>query len=374
MAVTLMPMTLAGALLGQLLGRERFHRLAIATVTMAGARLVSGLVAAAAGWGLSGALAALALATILVVLGMCFLADVPEWWRRRVRLAVADLRDLAGAAGGVAAFLVLTNVDSVLARHHLPAATSGIYVLGALFAKAGLWGPQFIAVVAFPRLAGPDRDRLLRRAALATAGFGLLIAVGGGSGRGPLVRIVSGDEYSARRGYAPAFALLGTVFALVNLGLLAHVAASGDVVHEAAVVGRGGRGRCRHPVAARLGGSDRGGLQRRRRGPGRRRLAPCDPSVAGARVRCELDLQHSGDAEWARQIEPAIGKEVPQRVHDRRPRRTRSRGGRAGHGPPPRRRQRRSPREPRPELTSGSRPERFGGLRNVECPSPSAPP
>lgn len=223
-AVTLMPMTLAGALLGQLLGRERFHRLALATVTMAGARLVSGLVAAAAGWGLSGALAALALATVLVVLGMCFLADVAEWWRRRGWLAVADLRDLAGAAGGVAAFLVLTNVDSVLARHHLPAATSGIYVLGSLFAKAGLWGPQFIAVVAFPRLAGPRRDRLLRRAALATAGFGLLIAAAAAVVAEPLVRIVSGDEYSAAARYAPAFALLGTLFALVNLGLLAHVA------------------------------------------------------------------------------------------------------------------------------------------------------
>jgi O-antigen/teichoic acid export membrane protein len=236
-SLTLLPMTLAGALLGQLLGRERFVALAVATVTMATARLVSGLVSAAAGWGLAGALAALAVATCLVVIGIAVLAKVPGWWGRQDGFRPADLRDLAAAAGGVAAFLVLTNLDSVLARHYLPAEDSGIYVLGTLFAKAGLWGPQFIAVVVFPKLSSDQRVGLYRRAAFATVIFGLLIALASAVLADALIGTVSGDDYLPAAGYAPLFALLGTVFAIVNLGLLANVAISAGLFTKLLWVG-----------------------------------------------------------------------------------------------------------------------------------------
>ena len=78
--------------------------------------------------------------------------------------------------------------------------------------------------MAFPRLAGPDRMRVFRRAAAATAAFGVLVAVACAALAEPLVRNVSGEEYLRAAVYAPVFALLGTMLALVNLGLMSSIA------------------------------------------------------------------------------------------------------------------------------------------------------
>lgn len=227
-ALTLLPITLAGAFLGHLLGSERFVRLAVATFAMASARLASGLLGAVLGWGLTGALAALAVATLAAVLLQAVLAAAPRWWRPREQQGRRHLTEVTTAAASVAAFLLLTNMDALLARHYLTADMSGIYVLGSLFAKAGLWGPQFVAVVVFPRLsAGGDHGSLYRRAAAATTGLGLLIAGLSAVFAKSLVTHVSGDEYLPATRYAVAFALLGTMFSLVHLAMVSNVALGG---------------------------------------------------------------------------------------------------------------------------------------------------
>ncbi|MEO7981555.1 MAG: hypothetical protein ABI807_11800 [Sporichthyaceae bacterium] len=222
---TLAPMTVAGALMGHLLGRQNFVRLAVATVMVSAARLVAALVTAVAGWGLTGALASLTVATAGATVLLARLADVPQWWRDTHAMWRRDLVDVARAAERVAAFLVLTNLDVLLARHYLPAHEAGIYAFGSLFAKAGLWGPQFFAVVAFPRLAAsPSPTRLYLATAGATAVFGAALVGAATLVAEPLIRALSGEEFVAAAAYAPGFALLGTAFALVNLSLVASVA------------------------------------------------------------------------------------------------------------------------------------------------------
>jgi O-antigen/teichoic acid export membrane protein len=192
------------------------------------ARFTCAVVTATAGWGVTGALASLAVATTGATFVLAWLADVPRWWRDVGGSVRRDLVEVARAAERVAAFLVLTNLDVLLARHYLSAQQAGIYAFASLFAKAGLWGPQFFAVVAFPRLASnPKPSRLYLRTAAATAAFGAVLVVVAATLADPMIRAVSGQAYAGAAAYAPAFAVLGTVFALVNLSLVASVA-----VHE----------------------------------------------------------------------------------------------------------------------------------------------
>jgi hypothetical protein len=237
----LLPGTAIGGLLGELLGLERFGRLSVAVVLVSLMRLLSGVVASAAGWGVTGSVAALTGGTWLAWLivlwvspGVSTLQPAPGDRRHEL---VETLR----AAERVGAFLLISNLDVLLARHFLSARDSGIYVLGSLFAKASLWGPQFIAVLAYPRLAaGRERARTLVRAAVWIAAFGGGIALASVVLAGPLVRGMSGAAYAPAARLAPWFALLGTGLALVHLCMIATVAVGertfGVVIWAAAAV------------------------------------------------------------------------------------------------------------------------------------------
>ena len=226
----LVPFVVTGALLGGLLGHEQYGRFATGQVVAAVARFLAGVVTAAVGLSDSGAMAALAVGTLLAALVVWQLSG-PATWRRRAghgwRRLLPDLWRSSSAIAGV---IVLSNVDLLLARHFLSREESGQYALASLFAKACLWGAQFVPALVFPRLAGqgPGRGLLLRAAAAAAAvgGAGILLAAVAG---GPIVRMVSGDDagYAGTVALAVPFAVLGTLWALVQLALLAAVA-TGD--------------------------------------------------------------------------------------------------------------------------------------------------
>jgi O-antigen/teichoic acid export membrane protein len=223
-ALTLLPMTFVGSLTGELLGEERFRRLAAAIVAMATLRLASGLLAVAMGWDVSGCTAALAVATFVGTFIVSRLTSPPDADATRVSWQ-AQMRETWQTTQRVGAFLVLSNLDVLLARHYLSGPESGLYVLGSLFAKAGLWGPQFVAVLAYPRLSsGRERRATFIRAAVSTAALGGLIAVGTLVIADPVIRGFSGAEYAAAARVAPWFALLGTTLALVHLCMVTTVA------------------------------------------------------------------------------------------------------------------------------------------------------
>jgi hypothetical protein len=154
----------------------------------------------------------------------------PRSWRgggQPIR-AGALLGDLARSCSAIAGIAVLSNLDLLLARHYLPRDMSGSYALASLFAKVCLWGAQFVPTLVFARLARGDRQRgLLLRAAAVTAAVGGLAVIGTAVAGGPIIRTVAGADadYGSAIGLAVPFAVLGTMWALVQLALLAAVAA-----------------------------------------------------------------------------------------------------------------------------------------------------
>jgi O-antigen/teichoic acid export membrane protein len=228
LAAMLLPYTVQGALLGSLLGHERYVAFAAGEVLVAVVRLGAGLVAAALSLSVTGAMATLAGSVVASCLAVWWLTGTRSWRHRspgELRVLVGDFVRSCAAIAGI---VVLSNVDLLLARHYLPRDVSGAYALASLFAKACLWGAQFVPMTVFPRLSREGRHTgLLLRAAAVTAaagGVGILLAAVAGE---EIVAIVAGSDpdYAAAAELALPFAVLGTLWALVQLALLAAVAA-----------------------------------------------------------------------------------------------------------------------------------------------------
>jgi O-antigen/teichoic acid export membrane protein len=231
LGAALVPLTLAGAVQGGLLGHGRFTALGTVYVVAAAGRFAGGALTAAAGWNVTGAMATLAVAAVLTT-GFSWLLAGPRSWRPvagrlRLRAERALAGDVARACSAVAGIIVLTNVDVLLARHYLDRETSGAYAVASLFAKALLWGSQFVAQAAYPALARPEgRRRLLGLTLAGTGGIGLVGVGLTAVAAGPVVRAVTGQgDYGPAARLAPLFALLGLGWTLAQALLLAAVAA-----------------------------------------------------------------------------------------------------------------------------------------------------
>jgi O-antigen/teichoic acid export membrane protein len=231
LGVTLIPMTVSGAMQGGLLGHHRLPALSSLMVLTAVARFAGGALTAAMGWDVTGAMACLAAAAVVTTV-VGYAQTGPASWG--VRAAAVSLRmeralagDVARACSAVAGIVVLTNVDLLLARHYLPADVSGAYGVASLFAKAMLWGTQFVAQAAFPALARPEQARkLLAQAVGGTAAIGAVGVLATVLAAGPVVRVATGQgAYDEAVRLAPWFALLGLGWALAQVLLLAAVAA-----------------------------------------------------------------------------------------------------------------------------------------------------
>ena len=225
LGVMLVPYSVQGAMLGGLLGHERYAAFAAGQVLTAVARFAAGVVTALLTLSVAGAMAALAVGTFAAAAGLWWLSGPASWsvpGRSRDLLA-----DLARACSAIAGVIVLSNVDLLLARHFLSPAESGAYALAALFGKACLWGAQFVPALVFPRLARDGSGRgLLLRSAAAAGGVGLAGILAAAVAAGPVVRAIAGDDpgYAEAVALAVPFAVLGTLWALVQLALLAAVA------------------------------------------------------------------------------------------------------------------------------------------------------
>lgn len=222
LGLTLVPSTMAAALNGSLLGRERFGRFAAAQVLTSGCRLLVLPVVLIFDLGLTGTMAALCGATVLASLLVAVLVGRDPGWAPPRREAVPLV---AQAAAGVSGFVLLSNIDLLLARHFLSPRDSGLYALASLFAKAGLWGTQFIAIVVYPRLARTTDRSLLFGAAAVTGAMGMVGAAVALLVAPTLVDRISGPAYASVADYAPLFVVLGTLLALVHLALVASIAA-----------------------------------------------------------------------------------------------------------------------------------------------------
>lgn len=222
LAAMLVPYTLTAGVQGVLLGHARFQRLAWANVITAAARLAAGVLAATLGWGLAGVMAAITVAATVALAIVSILAR-DLFGARASRDSM--LGETVVASLGVAGLIGLSSSDVLLARHFLPPDVSGAYVLAALFAKAGLWGTQFVVMLFYPRLADAEQRRAaLLRSVLLICLLGALLVLAAVLLAGPMVHALSGSRYDQASDTAWMFAVLGTMWALVQLMVLSGVA------------------------------------------------------------------------------------------------------------------------------------------------------
>ena len=228
-ALTLLPLCLFGAEAGVAQGSGSWGHLAGLYVASGLGRLLFGTAGALLLPTATGVLLGVLLGACLpVLLGWSLLRGPAARGRRTLRGATSRpaaeravgtelLRETLHGAHALLAFFAVTNADAVLARIVLSEHDSGLYGAGLIVAKATLFLPQFVAVVAFPALARSDSPSTRRIATLTVAGLGAAAALG--TWLLPTLALVfaGGDRYADVQSLLPLFAVEGAVFALVNL-------------------------------------------------------------------------------------------------------------------------------------------------------------
>jgi O-antigen/teichoic acid export membrane protein len=236
-ALSLVPNALIFCYLGIAQGSSRFRAYTVLFVAFNGAKLVAGLAAGAvvADPGLiMGAMAASWFATAAVAhYALRDLVGKPHMQR-----GLGYVRELGTASWSLGAVLVLSLLDGLLAAHYFGGDVLGRYQAGAMFTRAGYFGPQFAGVLAYPKLAVPETRRKALMSAMALSiGIGLLIVACTVFAADPMVHVAFGAKYLGRGGTgfnltsaAWLFALSGAVQALVQLALLDAVARRSHVI------------------------------------------------------------------------------------------------------------------------------------------------
>lgn len=232
LVLLLLPHTVVGGYEGILQGSGRYGRLSLVTASFGVAKLAGGAAGLLLGGTPTAALAGMAL-------GGCAGAGI-GWvgcGRPGVQRGMREpARSVLRASGALLGFVVLLNLDLLLARHYLPAAAAGEYAVASLFAKIAFWLPQGVGVVLLPRLADPEQRRRTLPAALAlVAGVGTVVALATAALGSRALPLVGGAAYGAELGSASwLFAVLGTLLAVAQLLVYSGIAAA-DRVAVAAV-------------------------------------------------------------------------------------------------------------------------------------------
>jgi O-antigen/teichoic acid export membrane protein len=219
-AVALGALALTAVPLGLVQGREAFERLAALVLLQTVLRV---------GGGLAGLLGTGALLGTVVGLAVGLLvAATVAWAWVRPPLGAGSLggaREVLSAASTLLGFVLVTNVDVVLARALLEPRASGLYAVGSIITKVAFWVSQFVPLLAFPRLTQADRRERALRLSLATVGLiGAGVVAVSAVLSEPIVTVVAGDRYLAVAPLLGWFALLGSMFAIANVSVYAGIA------------------------------------------------------------------------------------------------------------------------------------------------------
>jgi O-antigen/teichoic acid export membrane protein len=226
-AVTAVPLSVMGGQAGLLQGERRWGPLATIYLCVGVGRLGFGVVALAVEPNTVGAMIGVAVGAFLpAVVGWFALrhpdrrrTDVPEPTERPSRWAAGGvLRETMHNSHALLAFFALSNADVIIARSTLDAHQAGLYAGGLILAKAVLFLPQFVVVIAFPSM---SRAGAGRRMHLYSLGVVLAIGVFTVACTALLASIavvfIGGSEYSELQGRLWAFAVLGTLLAMIQL-------------------------------------------------------------------------------------------------------------------------------------------------------------
>ncbi|HVI18597.1 MAG TPA: oligosaccharide flippase family protein [Gaiellales bacterium] len=229
-AVTAVPLTVMGAQAGILQGERRWGPLAGIYLAVGLGRLGFGALGLLVERNTLGAMVGVALgAAVPVVIGAAALRhpgrrpgpDRPARVRRDRSERWAEggvLREVGHNSHALLAFFALSNVDVVTARITLDEHQAGLYAGGLILAKAVLFLPQFIVVLAFPSMASSEsRDSARRNSLLLVLAIGSVTVVGVAVLHRIAVEFVGGSAYAEIGSLLWAFAALGTLLAMLQI-------------------------------------------------------------------------------------------------------------------------------------------------------------
>jgi glycosyltransferase involved in cell wall biosynthesis/O-antigen/teichoic acid export membrane protein len=215
---------------GVLQGERRFGALASVQLTAAVLRLGLGIAFVWAGLGVPGAVLATAASAVLVLpIAFRLLHIGRTAWRAAARRAASVRGEIAPALYGLTSFWLLAEIDIALARHFLDADTSGYYSSAGVIARAILFLPSAVGLVAFPRFvaAGRESAEQMRWLRISVAGVGalsltaflVLLVL-----REPLIRIAFGERYLPAAELLPILAVAMGWLAVANVLVYFHIA------------------------------------------------------------------------------------------------------------------------------------------------------
>ncbi|TDE07409.1 lipopolysaccharide biosynthesis protein [Jiangella asiatica] len=220
-AVAIAALAATAPSLGIVQGRERFRLLAALVSIQAALRVGGGLVGMALHPTASAALIGIA-AGFMAAGFVAWAAARPPVSSPRGGFAV---RATLSSGAMLLGFVVLTNIDVMLARHVLPTEVSGLYAAGSIFTKIAFWLPQFVPMLAFPALADPERRRgAVALGVAAVAGCGAILTALTWAVADLAVDVVAGPDYGDVVAWVPGFSGLGALYALAHLLVYAHLA------------------------------------------------------------------------------------------------------------------------------------------------------
>ena len=154
--LTVGPLTMIGGYLGVLQGSQQWRWLAVTFIAIGAGR---------AGFGVLGILVSETVtgAMVGVFCGALIPAVVGWWGCRHVPHGAVGrhhgvLREVWHNGHSLLAFFVLTNLDVLVARNQFSHFESGLYAAGSILTKTCLFLPQFVLIVAFPKMAQTRRS------------------------------------------------------------------------------------------------------------------------------------------------------------------------------------------------------------------------
>ena len=133
--------------------------------------------------------------------------------------------DVVRASQVQLALIALTTTDLLVARAVLDPVDAGNYALGSIATKVAFWLPAAVATVLFPQMADPASHARARQLALTVVGgVGLALCLGAFAVT-PVVPIVVGEDYAPVAGWLWLFTALGALQSVIQVLLLAGIAA-----------------------------------------------------------------------------------------------------------------------------------------------------
>jgi O-antigen/teichoic acid export membrane protein len=229
LGVSAVPLTLVGGLTGILQGERRWGALSAVQICIGAPRLVVGV--ALMTWRPEPRWGAIAVAVTLVVpvvVGLHALRHRhlrPGAKREGLRSLVLEMVHNSQA---LLAFFAVSNVDLIVARHTLDSHDAGLYAAGLIMAKAVLFLPQFVSIVAFPSMASGESPRTFVMAVGAVVVLGAVATAATALLPGLALIFVGGSEYDDVRSKLWIFAVLGTLLACLMMVVYALLARGGQ--------------------------------------------------------------------------------------------------------------------------------------------------